>query len=91
MDNVCDGFDLHQLDNGAYIRTFLTGDAKSVVPKQVIFSEDTKVVIGGSDHGKVYIFDRRTGKVFQVLDHGSTGLVQTVMVLAYMNPIRMIC
>ena len=80
MDNVSDGFDLHQLDNGAYIRTFLTRDAKKRVPKQVVFSKDTTVVVGGSDHGKVYIFDRRTGKEFQVLHHGDGGVVQTVTV-----------
>jgi hypothetical protein len=80
MDNVADGFDLHQLDNNAYIRTFFTGDVKQGVPKQVVFSGDAKVVVGGSDHGKVYIFDRRTGKEFQVLDHGGGCVVQTVAV-----------
>jgi len=80
MDNVSDGFDLHQLDNAAYIRTFLTRGANKTVPKQAVFGEDTRVVIGGSDHGKIYVFDRRTGKELQVLNHGDAGLVQTVTV-----------
>ena len=83
VDNVADSFDLHKLENGEYIRTFSTGLAKKNFPKQVLFGEDGKVVIGGSDHGSIYVFDRRTGEVLQVLKHadsGMGGMVQTVTV-----------
>jgi outer membrane protein assembly factor BamB len=80
VDNVRNGFDLYQLDNGAYIRTFPTGTPAKLLPKQVAFGEDAKVVIGGSDHGAVYVFDRKTGKPLQVLHHADKGLVQTITV-----------
>ena len=80
VDNARSGFDLYQLDNGAYIRTFPTGNPNRLLPKQVAFGEDSKVVIGGSDHGAVYVFDRKTGKPLQVLHHADRGLVQTITV-----------
>lgn len=57
VDNARDGFNMHQLDNGAFIRTLLTGSPVKHFPKQVAFGEDCKVVVGGSDHGAVYLFD----------------------------------
>jgi hypothetical protein len=51
VDNVRDGFNMHQLDNGAYIRTLPTGNPKKLFPQQVAFGEDSKVIVGGSDHG----------------------------------------
>lgn len=80
MDNARNGFDLHQLDNATYIRTFPTGNPIKVLPKQVAFGEDSRVIIGGSDHGAVYVFDRKTGKPLQVLHHAGNGLVQTIAV-----------
>ncbi|KAG2358556.1 hypothetical protein BDR07DRAFT_1379317 [Suillus spraguei] len=64
VDNATDGFTLYRLE----------GD----VPKQVAFGEEGKVVVGGSDHGLVYIFDRKTGETLETLHHADTGLVQTI-------------
>jgi hypothetical protein len=50
------------------------------VPKQVVFGEEGKVVIGGSDNGLVYIFDRKTGQIIQTLRHTDVGLVQTITI-----------
>jgi outer membrane protein assembly factor BamB len=80
---VEDGFDLHQLDNGTYIRTFPTGLAQKKFPKQVLFGEGGEVVVGGSDHGSIYVFDRRTGETLQVLKHAQDGLVQTITVCGF--------
>ncbi|KAF8500664.1 hypothetical protein BU17DRAFT_72065 [Hysterangium stoloniferum] len=68
VDNNLDGFSLHQLDDDAYIW----------VPKQVAFGEDSKVIVGGSDHGAMYVFDRRMGATLDVLHHTDEGLVQTL-------------
>jgi hypothetical protein len=38
------------------------------------------VVVGGSDHGIVYIFDQKAGTVLQKLHHGRDELVQTIAV-----------
>ena len=37
-------------------------------------------MVGGSDHGAVYVFDRKRGVQLQVLRHADNGMVQTVTV-----------
>jgi outer membrane protein assembly factor BamB len=80
VDNARNGFDLYQLDTATHIRTFPTGNPSRHLPKQVAFGEDSKVVVAGSDHGAVYVFDRKTGKPLEVLHHADKGLVQTITV-----------
>lgn len=80
VDNVSDGFDLHNIEDGAFIRTFKTGDHIRPVPKNVLFAENSQLIIGGSDHGYVYIFDRKSGRKLAALRHSDKGLVQTVAV-----------
>jgi hypothetical protein len=80
IDNVSDGFDLHQMADGAFVRTYTTGTATRRVPKQVVFAESLRAVVGGSDHGAVYVFDRKSGGKVAVLQHSDKGLVQTVTV-----------
>ena len=79
VDNVENGYDLHQLDTGHWKRNFPTGQPTRKVPKQVAFGERSKVIVGGSDHGAVYVFDRKTAFPLHVLSHGD-GLVQTLTV-----------
>ncbi|KAG2118593.1 hypothetical protein DEU56DRAFT_918753 [Suillus clintonianus] len=79
VDNATDGFTLYRLEgDGEPLRTFATGLPSVSVPKQVAFGEEGKVVVGGSDHGLVYIFDRKTGETLETLHHADTGLVQTI-------------
>ena len=49
-------------------------------PKQVLFGEDSTILVGGSDHGAVYIFDTVTGCPLDLLCHSDRGLVQTITV-----------
>ena len=89
VDNAHDGFDLHQIEDGAYVRTFKTGPATTRKPKQVFFAENSQVVVGGSDHGAVYVFDRKSGSKLDVLRHSEKGLVQIITVrsmLFVVNP-----
>ncbi|KAF8573555.1 hypothetical protein K439DRAFT_1375051, partial [Ramaria rubella] len=81
VDNVTDGFDLHQLDNGAHIHTLQTGTPTKKVPKQVVFGENWEIIVSGSNHGLVYLFERETGRLLNVLCHADKGLVQTLMVM----------
>jgi len=80
MDNARNGFSLYRLDGGASIQEYVTGTPRRTYPKQVDFAEGSQVVVGGSDHGIVYIFDRKTGGVLQKLHHGRDELVQTIAV-----------
>jgi hypothetical protein len=84
IDNVLDGFDLYRLDlelgKAQSLRGFRISQSTVPVPKEVTFCEDDKVVIGGSDHGKVYAFDRRSGQKLDELPHEGGGMVQTISV-----------
>ncbi|KAF8573981.1 WD40 repeat-like protein [Ramaria rubella] len=79
IDNATNGFDIHQLDNGAHIHTLPTGIPKKRVLKQVTFGEDSQIIVGGSDHVIVYLFERESGRLITTLNHSADkGLVQTV-------------
>ncbi|KAF8580039.1 hypothetical protein K439DRAFT_1620104 [Ramaria rubella] len=79
VDNATNGFDIHQLDNGAHIRTLPTGIPKKRVLEQVTFREDSQIIVRGSDHGIVYLFERESGRLITTLNHSADkGLVQTV-------------
>jgi hypothetical protein len=52
-------------------------------PKQVVFGEKTDMVVGGSDAGFIYIFDKNEGTLKQVLKHANKVRVQTVTVRYY--------
>jgi hypothetical protein len=80
IDNVRDGFDLYHLDTGEFLRTFPTGDPKETYPKGVSFADRLRAIVGGSDHGSVYIFHRKTGRSIDVLKYGRKGGVETIAV-----------
>lgn len=79
IDNVMNGFSLHQLDDGACIRTYNTDPVKTF-PKQVVFGEKATLVVGGSDAGIIYVFDKNEGTLKQELQHADKARVQTVAV-----------
>ena len=80
IDNATNGFTLYALEGSDPIRTFLTDPPSVHVPKQVAFGEESKVIIGGSDSGAVYVFKRRSGNLRQKIAHATSGLVQTISV-----------
>jgi len=80
IDNASNGFTLYRLDCADPIRVYLTEPPTIPVPKQVAFGEESKLVIGGSDNGCVYLFDRRSGEIVETLHHSRTGLVQSLAV-----------
>ncbi|KAG2048868.1 WD40 repeat-like protein [Suillus hirtellus] len=77
IDNVTNGFSLHRLDDAVCIRSYNTNPIK-MFPKQVVFGEKTDVVVGGSDAGVIYVFDKNEGTLKQVLKHADKARVQTV-------------
>jgi hypothetical protein len=46
----------------------------------VAFGAKGRLVVGGSDNGLVYIFERKLGKLLETLHHSNAGLVQTIAV-----------
>ncbi|KAG1823063.1 WD40-repeat-containing domain protein [Suillus variegatus] len=82
IDNVTSGFSLHQLEDGACIRTYNTNPVKTF-PKQVVFGEQATLVVGGSDTETIHVFDKNEGTLKQVLQHADRGRVQTVTVSCF--------
>jgi hypothetical protein len=81
VDNAADGFTLYRLDgNEEPVRTFITATPSVSVPKQVAFGAEGRMVVGGSDNGSVYVFERKSGKLLDTLRHSNAGLVQTIAV-----------
>lgn len=84
MDNGESTFDLCSLANGNLIRsfTFRSRDIECRLPLQVAFANEGRYVVGGSDHGVVYVYDRKTAQLFDTLHHAldDEAVVQTVSV-----------
>ncbi|KAG1901560.1 WD40-repeat-containing domain protein [Suillus fuscotomentosus] len=79
VNNAADGFTLYRLDsNEEPVRTFVTAPPSVSVPKQVAFGAEGRLIVGGSDNGSVYVFERKTGKLLDTLRHSNGGLVQTI-------------
>jgi len=80
VNNASTGFDVYKIDSSLFVHTLSTGVPKRTYLKRVAFVSKGHAVVGGSDHGKVYIFDRRTGKVITTLRHAKDGGVETIAV-----------
>ena len=83
VDTCSSGFNLHDIEDGTYVQTFLTGTLIRRHPKQAAFGEKGNVIMGGSDHGIVYVFDQMTGNKMVEVRVAERGMVQTVAVGAY--------
>lgn len=80
IDSVGSGFELYTLDSGHFLRSFKTREALKTYPKGVAFANSGDAVVGGSDHGLVYIFDVHTGNVLKKIRHCKDGGVETIAV-----------
>ena len=82
IDSVYDGFKICNIADGEHIRTLCTRRATITNPKVVKFCDGSRMVVGGSDHGLVYIFDTSTGKVLDKLQHALNGPSEIIAVRA---------
>ena len=80
VNNVTEGFSLYLLEDMRFLREYPTGKPTKRFPKQVEFGKEGRVLVGGSDHGTIYVFDRKTGLVMDTLRHEDDGLSQIVTV-----------
>jgi outer membrane protein assembly factor BamB len=80
VDNVEDGYDLYQFDSSTFLQSCITGMTRLRHPREVRFAEGGGVIVGGSDNGRVYIFNARTGAKLDVIHHSTDAMVQTVAV-----------
>ncbi|KAL4080645.1 hypothetical protein J3A83DRAFT_4184646 [Scleroderma citrinum] len=77
IDNATISFSLHCMGDTTCIKTYDT-QLQKTYPKQVTFAERGRVIVGGSDNGIVYIFNKTTGDLLQLLQHLKSSQVQTV-------------
>ena len=77
VDDPSQGVGLFRLD-GTRSKTFAVKETKGWRPRQVTFGDEGRSVISGSDHGVVYIFDRRSRETVDELSLGLECWVQTV-------------
>jgi hypothetical protein len=80
VDNSDDGFELYQLDNCEFIRTFTVARYSDRRPKGIAFGERGRVVIGGTEKADVCIFDKNSGTLLDTLNHGGDNMIHTIAV-----------
>ena len=81
IDNGASGFELYKIDSSTATRLYeIDSYTKKQVGRQVKFGDDDEIILGGSDHGKVYVFDVKTGRPVDVLWHNNCSAVQTLTV-----------
>ncbi|KAJ7049586.1 WD40-repeat-containing domain protein [Mycena amicta] len=78
MDDPSSGTNLYRLEDRSLVKTFSVRVTKKYRPRQVDFSDECRFIISGSDHGVVYIFDRRSGEIVDELRVDPHEWVQTV-------------
>ncbi|KAJ7037649.1 WD40-repeat-containing domain protein [Mycena alexandri] len=79
VDDPTQGVALYRLDNNNRVKTFEVKVTKTHPrARQVCFADDGSVIVSGSDHGVLYIFDRWTGEAIDELAIGPVDWLQTV-------------
>ncbi|KAJ7605666.1 WD40-repeat-containing domain protein [Mycena polygramma] len=81
VDDPSSGVNVHRLlDNGqSKVKSFPVPVMKSKRPRGVCYVNECSEIVSGSDHGLVYVFDRRSGEIVDELKLDSDDeWVQTV-------------
>jgi hypothetical protein len=79
LDDPSQGVALYKLAGSERVRTFYVSSDEHR-SRNICFHDGGKAIISGSDHGEIYVFDRRTGEVNDVIDTGYKDWVQSVTV-----------
>lgn len=82
IDDTDKGFCLYNVMNGGSVQIYIEQGIviQKRVPKEATFAENGRVVVGGSNHACVYVWDRNSGALLQKIRHPDGGLVQAVTV-----------
>ncbi|KAK0431138.1 Quino protein amine dehydrogenase [Armillaria borealis] len=79
IDDPSEGIALYRIVDGAKVKTLPVKTTKTLWLRQVAFTQDSKIVMSGSNHGIIYVFERRDGSVSKLTTEG-TAWVQTITV-----------
>ena len=76
------GFYLYNIALNCIVQNFSqkTINSQRRLPKEAAFSGNGTTVVGGSNHGLLYVWDQSNGALLQQMKHLDGGLVQTVTV-----------
>lgn len=87
IDDAFQGAALYKSDSETRVHTFAVKLTQpNVLPRKVCFADNFGSVVSGSDHGLVYVFDRRTEEVTDTLFVDPADWVQTVTVSLSATP-----
>ena len=86
IDDISQGVAVFKLSTTDRLKTFDIPFKTSRL-RSVAFHDRNSAIITGSDHGKVYIFDRRTGDVIDTIDIGFRDWVQSIAIRSTKNTI----
>lgn len=80
LDDTAQGIGLYKLSSCERIKTFEVPMKVGRRSRTVAFHDQNTAVISGSDHGRVYIYERRLGTVRDTLYTGHDDWVQSIAV-----------
>jgi hypothetical protein len=81
LDNLHNGFNVYWMANLAQpVGSCIAGPYSTTYSRQVDFGELDNIIVGGSDHGVAYVFDKQTQNRLALLDHGVPYMVQAIAV-----------
>lgn len=61
------------METGNFVKTLSTRRPAKTYPRCVAFADKARLILGGSDHGQVYIFDRKLGQVVEKIGYARKG------------------
>jgi hypothetical protein len=80
IDDPAQGAALYRMQPPAQVRTYPVPVTKTKHARSVSFAEESAFIVIGSDHSVIYVFNKQTGEVVDMLQVGSLGWVQTITV-----------
>ncbi|KAJ7755278.1 WD40-repeat-containing domain protein [Mycena maculata] len=80
LDDPSCGVNVHRLEEEGQrkVKSFSIPMTKQMRARKVCFSNQCQEIVGGSDHGVMYVFDRRNGETVDELSIHESEWVQTV-------------
>ncbi|KAJ3717358.1 hypothetical protein C8R42DRAFT_644612 [Lentinula raphanica] len=77
LDDVSEGVALFKMGGTERVKTFEVPH-RECRSRNVAFLDGTSTIVSGSDHGAIYMFDRRTGEVTDRIHVGIRDWVQSI-------------
>ncbi|KAJ3964278.1 hypothetical protein EV361DRAFT_73339 [Lentinula raphanica] len=87
LDDVSEGVALFKMSGTERVKTF-EDPHRERRSRNVAFLDGTSTIVSGSDHGAIYMFDRRTGEVTDRIHVGIRDWVQSISVRVFSPTIR---